>query len=958
MEQPDDHEDLMEIEEEYHTYIDDEHDAAIQRILTRPWRHERPWTIVTFGVGVASLGRRDTTFDPVIHDSLLVRIHHLSKDHRQHGDLHVYCVTPQPSLVAPPSLVLIVAVDYGEDVEDDSRVLVMEHGIQGVGISAQPYAARITFSASPACVVAQLGHRVCHPLGVNECQVEHRGRKMDEGVYYDIQHGDLLSVHVGDVPMEFYHMQRYITDAEDFYKCVKSKFGRDDDGSSKVLLRVHGISPRNAPLGHRDAVLHREWLGEIAWIRSIQQLWPFSGELIPEIVMVVTAIQDQTDEHGMRCIHLIVAYTRHLEGVPILVRQLMSTVDGQDKCDEFHAVLVYASTDERRLRACLRGPPFWTGAREGYQLLRDGFPMDTTNRPFVSGDQVILRVYLRDGARMLSVLLDQSRREGDSLPEAETVYLMQMQMTKISAQRPHDDLPRIERNIKTVEHAPVPKMFSEIQTLKQALADICDVEWQGLNRDFCAVPPMHSHALYAMQNTTQSSEGTHFHIYTDGTFKRGEAAWAFVVLCQTDTVQGPCFHRVGYAADCVEAGVASGAWDAEAMAIIAAAEYLLSRPSQPSLCIHFYYDALAVGHGSFGMQNVPNHHTGSDLQEDARIMISLLQRRFPESHGHHIKSHQGDPYNEAADSIAAHVRRGWKCPVKPQHTSQALRQHVLKHWAWLEIAPDSELPDLHTILKNGQSLEDQPQMDRVFQMLESQQGEGMPVAKTATLKLATANVGTFTYQGDLVNASENYKVNDLLQQCLEHEFDLIGVQETRSRSSQHVQNGPFARLISAGRRGQAGVELWVNEQQISQKFGFPFDAKNNITVWRQSERILAARINISDLMFDCCVIYAPQSGHAEHDIVQWWQSLHDVLQSRSRDIPLFCLGDCNAKIGSVTSDGIGDHVPDYEDTAGTCLRDLCRDFTLAVPSTFQHLHCGQSWTYTTTRGQHKRLDYI
>ena len=48
---------------------------------------------------------------------------------------------------------------------------------------------------------------------------------------------------------------------------------------------------------------------------------------------------------------------------------------------------------------------------------------------------------------------------------------------------------------------------------------------------------------------------------------------------------------------------------------------------------------------------------------------------------------------------------------------------------------------------------------------------------------------------------------------------MIGVQESRARSSRCLEMGPFTRIIAAGENGQAGTELWMNGVALSRLFG-------------------------------------------------------------------------------------------------------------------------------------------
>lgn len=95
------------------------------------------------------------------------------------------------------------------------------------------------------------------------------------------------------------------------------------------------------------------------------------------------------------------------------------------------------------------------------------------------------------------------------------------------------------------------KDMGTIQTLRDALNVLMDVEWIGLNVDFNYVTShLHPSALEALKSTALGSvdqcDATRFHIYTDGSAKKGECSWAFVVLVEIWCGQHVEYVRIGY----------------------------------------------------------------------------------------------------------------------------------------------------------------------------------------------------------------------------------------------------------------------------------------------------------------------------------------------------------------------------------------------------------------------------
>ena len=138
-----------------------------------------------------------------------------------------------------------------------------------------------------------------------------------------------------------------------------------------------------------------------------------------------------------------------------------------------------------------------------------------------------------------------------------------------------------------------------------------------------------------------------------------DAAWAFVVVAQIPTRQGPSFWKIGFAADALDDAVGPfqpTAIDAEATALIAAVEFLLPVVNLDQT-VHCHFDASAVGFGAFGVQAIPKYHGQvSTRQHNARVMMSFLQQQT-RAYPVHVHAHEGNPFNELVDSIASHVRK-------------------------------------------------------------------------------------------------------------------------------------------------------------------------------------------------------------------------------------------------------------------------------------------------------------
>ena len=185
--------------------------------------------------------------------------------------------------------------------------------------------------------------------------------------------------------------------------------------------------------------------------------------------------------------------------------------------------------------------------------------------------------------------------------------------------------------------------------------------------DYQAIPNLHPIAamICADQDWVPiSGSGVRFHLYTDGSAKLTPspvAAWAFQVLLESLGPWGVQFHRIGYTGAVLGADVPEAqidALDAEALALIFAADWLLSLPQSVGCVLHF--DALAAGCGAYGAQNEPAPAMcPRPVQHYARCVLSMAQAKHVSLRWAHVQAHTGQPDNEVADSIAYALVSGW-----------------------------------------------------------------------------------------------------------------------------------------------------------------------------------------------------------------------------------------------------------------------------------------------------------
>eukprot|EP00435_Cladocopium_sp_Y103_P046691 s371_g13.t1 len=976
-------------EEEIDIDFADTHEAHVEEyinmVLDAAPDPDQQWTAITFGVEIVDIGRRDVEFSPWDLNNLLGKIHEAWADYAARARLTVYYVFPQPSDIGGErSLVLIVNVESPETLEEDTRyILVTERGVPGTVFRSQPYAARVTTEINARALLAQLNlHRQCFPFTVRPCDVRMAFTSMTEDRPYNIEHGANCNVWFGDVPREIQTAQTQVEEVDAFLLQVNAM--RDYQGArDTVICRVHGVSPQNQPLGSRDVYTTFDQLQNNDWIQQIRQIWPFTPDQAV-IVFVASATEDGSDQR-VAIYHFIVAYGNP-EGAPVLVGQQIVAVEApnamnNDVLERWAIVLDEVLISEEVVRS-LQRPPFWFDPARRLNVrphLRvNGVRLDDTGRQWAAGDYLQARFLVWQPQHILHIMAGE--RDEESSVQVEHTSFIQLQRPVLhpvgknehslaDTTRPSEPVTeRIPGSCQQSIRDQGTMGNSLVSSLQSVLGQLFIDNWQGLNVDFAAVPSTHPFAQAACSVTPTAQHGNVFHIFSDGSHQRHTAAWSFVVLCEANVTSSRQFFRIGYAAGlvCDDLGEYQvSALDAEATGLIAATEYLLSKSQCRQIEVFLHFDATTAGFGACGQQRTAKYQDGSSVrQQAARVMVSLLQQCTKQVHGLHTKSHVGQPWNECADSIAHHVCKGWHPPKAANLRSKDLLGHPLRDWAWIEANPSIELPGLNFILQNHFKRSQTYVPEAVLlhahddgRRSNSQwQDDDQNAIRARHLTFATANVGTLDYSG--ADGCVSLKANELLHQFQEAELHIIGIQESRAKQSAFRLQGEFARYISAGSGGQAGVELWIQWRKIGQIFGVDFHPEKDAAVWFSSERILATRIQLGKLALELVVAYAPQRGKSSQELQLWWETFTEVVNKRDKQALLFVMGDMNCSIGSVTGLANGSHCYDIEDDPGTFWRELCEKCDLLIPSTFEDFHQGPSHTYVGPRGQQSRLDFI
>ena len=382
---------------------------------------------ITYGLGIASLGRRDVYFDRGSLNDLADKIAQLWHDHLARANAEILLVQPQPILPPRPNLVLIVAFQYGQDLDENTkRVLVMEDSAFDVEHNEQPYAALLESPATARRITAELGFHHCFPLGIRSCEVIVSDHFLEQDELCHIRDGALVQTYVGAVPEIVFDLQHMVANVEPLF--ILARGMRENRGYNvQVILRIHGISPRNTPLGHRDIVCNVDDLAKRGWLRQAQELWPFGIENIARFAFISQVNEEYGDSTPV--FHLIVNYARNFEGVPILLRQVLCNMDSMIPYEERWAFVVKVGDRSRELGNMLSTHPFWWDPETHQVLSRCGQEIDQVDVDWKPGEVATLTIFMGSQTAMTSWLLRHHNLQADSRRTIQHVSLLQTQVS-------------------------------------------------------------------------------------------------------------------------------------------------------------------------------------------------------------------------------------------------------------------------------------------------------------------------------------------------------------------------------------------------------------------------------------------------------------------------------------------------------------------------------------------------
>ena len=244
------------------------------------------------------------------------------------------------------------------------------------------------------------------------------------------------------------------------------------------------------------------------------------------------------------------------------------------------------------------------------------------------------------------------------------------------------------------------------------------------------------------------------------------------------------------------------------------------------------------------------------------------------------------------------------------------------------------------------------------------------LVRTARLDLCLATYNVLSLSGqayaDREPAGLAYAAGRpaMLAACLSKAgVHIAALQEARTEAG-FLRTDGYLRFASGGTAGCLGVELWFRDGHalLTEATGghhiSAFCKEAFVTGHKDSRRLLM-HFHSGPIKLCFASLHAPHRGTEHAKLAGWWEETLSILRHASAKAPIVVGGDFNASVGSLCCTKIGDVSPEEQDESGSYLKELLDICHCWLPSTWEHCHTGQSWTYVQKRnGLPTRPDFV
>ena len=396
--------------------------------------------------------------------------------------------------------------------------------------------------------------------------------------------------------------------------------------------------------------------------------------------------------------------------------------------------------------------------------------------------------------------------------------------------------------------------------------------------------------------------------------------------------------------------------DAERSGVAVALLWALQWSYAGSFSIAICFDNQSAGYGASGLWRFdPTSLLGQLLRDLGQACEELYGNLLSFIH---VKGHSNHPANDLADCLAKNVALG-QLPAranKLDHTQLIQAQRTDGAYCWLGVAAalgKTDLPNVEAPFPCDRTVPRNLE-ESVYTYAPTMHTDA--TVHTQWLQFATINVRSLFADLDHQSSSMRFveKPKYLAEQLAWSQYQIVGLQETCTRAQGITQIGQYLRYASGcNDQGLLGCELWIDnkidEVSITAACLIPIHA---------DPRRLVVRLQARGLDLVLAVLHAPHTGYTKDDIAEWWNASTRICSAAQRLSPLCLMVDANAQISIPHPPVVGDLLDGVDTFSTQCFIQFCSTCEVWLPSTFSHVHWGDTGTWTHHNGQRRRIDYV
>ena len=334
----------------------------------------------------------------------------------------------------------------------------------------------------------------------------------------------------------------------------------------------------------------------------------------------------------------------------------------------------------------------------------------------------------------------------------------------------------------------------------------------------------------------------------------------------------------------------------------------------------------------------------------------------------HVEGHVGEVANELADALAKHGATGGQA-TSPLYLRAFSTTEDMSFLKWLPHvcftqSRAREVPQLHDqvlswsrtpgICAHPPSFAMQP-FTRAFSAPEQHsppdsaiQYHSWTIVSFNALSLREGDAVREASQGLHGMTGRPSLLKTSLEDAGVH---VAGIQECRTPKGT-LQCGSYTRFSSgADDRSCFGVELWIHEASPC--------PPSSIVMLHSSPTVLIASGRLEGQALRFVVAHGPHRAHASSVKQEWWKRLNHLCHSFDGNGAWIMMLDANCRVGSSTSNAIGDWQADPEDESGQLFHKLLLELDAWLPATFCHTMFDSGGTLRQKRsGEFDRSDFV